>query len=87
MKKKLLILFTTLVCCFSLMACESGTTTMDQGKDTNGRAGEPNPIENSASENMEKNTKNMMDNAEKKTKDVIDKTKDAADNLTGKNGK
>ncbi len=83
MKKKLIMFSLMLVCTLNLMACKDGVTTMDQGKDTDGRSGEPSHAEDSLMDDMDNKAEKAIDQTEKMTKEVIDSTKDAANRIAG----
>ncbi len=83
MKKKLIMFSLILVCTLNLMACKDGVTTMDQGKDTDGKPGEPSRTEDSLTDDMDNKAKKAIDQTEKKTKEVVDNTKDAANQIAG----
>ncbi len=96
--KKLITGICAILCCLFLIACSDGTTTMDGGRDTDGRAGEtsnsvqqPTSGENGegaqgAAENITGGAKNAVDNTRNAARDVVDgagqAVKDAADGVT-----
>lgn len=63
MKKVLSFFMITTLCCIMLTACEFGSTTMDQGMDTDGKAGETN-------QTLQSETDKVIDDTKKAVKDV-----------------
>ena len=80
--KKLSIGICTLLCCLSLVACSDGSTTMDGGRDTDGRAGETNnvtdTINNPTSGENGEGAQGAAENITGGAKNAVDDTKDAA---------
>lgn len=85
MKRKITMTLAALLCCFMLAGCSNGATTMDQGRDTDGIAGEAPPETDRAhnatsgengegaqesTENITGGAENAVNNAKKATEDV-----------------
>ncbi len=85
--KKLLIGLCLSLCCLSLVACSDGSTTMDGGKDTDGRAGERtqntdmvnNPTSGENGEGAQGVAENITGGAGKAVQNTTDAARDVVD--------
>ncbi len=82
-----IIIVTSILCLMLFAGCTDGSTTMDNGHDTNGMQGEPGVTENKGSD-MVNDTENAIndavDGAKNAVKDGADGVKRAVDDMTGK---
>lgn len=85
MKKKMLLFMATL-CLVLFTACSNGSTTMDNGKDTNGMQGEPGMTENGGEKIMDDAgdaVNDVVDGAGKAVRDATNGVENAVDSMTG----
>lgn len=86
MKKKWSLFLCMLLVTVCFAACSNGETTMDQGRDTDGRQGEPSGVneyrEPSATDSgSQEPGKTMMDDAKNATEDVVDGAGNVAEDV------
>lgn len=85
MKKILTGCLCAILCCMVLAACSDGSTTMDNGRDTDGRAGEKtnstDTINNPTSGENGEGAQGAAENVTGGAKKAVDNTKDAANNV------
>ena len=83
MKKRLTVLTCLALCCLMLAACGDGSTTMDGGKDTDGKAGETtNSIQQSTSGENGEGAQGAVENITGGVENAIDDATDAVDDVT-----
>ena len=76
--KKISTILVAVFASMMLVACGSdGETTMDNGRDTNGMAGEP--VATAQPDNNNKNNDSVVDKAMDAEKDMVDGAKNAVD--------
>ncbi len=74
MKKYFSVWLITVLCCTMLAACNFDQTTMDQGHDTDGKAGETN-------QTMQSDSGTVMDDTKKAIKDVTNSAGNAVNDV------
>ncbi len=84
MKKRLTAGICVVLCCIMLTACGDGSTTMDGGRDTDGKAGESttsnDSVHNSTSGENGEGAQDAAENITGGVQKAIDNTTDAVDN-------
>ena len=86
MKRKITMTLAALLCCFMLAGCGNGETTMDQGRDTDGIAGEApqetdrahNATSGENGEGAQESAENVTGGAENAINDAKKATEDVA---------
>lgn len=84
---KKFIIISSILCLMLFTGCTDGSTTMDNGHDTDGMQGEPGVTENTGSEvvnDAEKAINDAVDGARNAVKDGADGVKKAAEDMTGR---
>ena len=84
---KKFIIVASILCLMLFTGCTDGSTTMDNGHDTNGMQGEPGTAQNEGPNmvnDAEKTINDAVDGARNAVKDGANGVKNAVDDMTGR---